>query len=1817
TQKQNRKQTVKAKVAIYPGKPLTDWKFVLESLDSGEKTVLTKDNPKSNTASIKTRTLLRDDYSSQYFEEFELNFLTKTPYYDKSNPEKKERYKYSIYVKDSKGEEDTKEKEFEVRPDAPPQPVFSIRDTYLREQASNIAKVDTEDITVLSDGDQAQRVWYYRGYNPAEESGAASSWQKISEMPGFTDLLFGKGIKVQFDKEGVGNFDVRLFMKDVWTEETLPEYVSEEDYLSASCTKTSKVENIAPVVSLEPVFFEKLNIDFLIPRKYVTPLNEKLGGVKKEFLDRKIDANLSIAPIKPSYEGPVKSWGSFTTKFGNGGYQFLQKPFADSEYAFIPSADAELEAGRSESSLKNIGPITLTCYKEGESPDSPETVWTYKGGENEVFTAAEDKSERYIFIIGNDLKILSRDTGAIITSLPLPSGGINSSAVFMSNDERLYFVLSDKIMCYELNTGVYRKACDIGGSSATYNAGKISFFGTENIYDGTYYQGVFDLNTEEFKKFAYPSLPKGQAYRFLGQSGDKAFFQGDDNFVYLADFKTQEIKKGMSAISGALKAGVITDASGDSLGIWLGSVKFTNKKNNITSYSSTIQWMLLDENGNFTKSGTDNYYRKQVIPASTYWSPDIFYAKYNEDDDFIYLLHSASVYYDNVNVTPFTMPGYAIRVNPHSGSGTQINMSEALENLSNYNTGSDISGANTLMKYVLSGYRGGHVDTSVFKTFFSETQAKAQAFSEYVTDKVNDLVEYLDDAVVNFEELYERARNKLDSLYTVMVKVDKDKSEGSISKTLDLLPNKEYYYEYEIKPLSTGGAIKVNTSFDFENEEGDNYEEHSPLENQNIKYVVTDEWIEDFNDSYLNKHFTFSSVPKLSGGRWEAIKYEETFKRHRAVGFGGNVTFEIPKGKCAILSFDHAEHDTWRSYGDSNYRESCFERWMLNGKNVAGFYPGGPGGYGSQSAGDISGTYIHGELLTEGKYTVSYSYSNYYDLYNIYQYMDNLRLTFVEPVGDSTYFTNKTGENQKFTAKEAGDYLVRLTGPSSDGYGASVRGKVHLEAGEELDMYLGPQIPKATGARNGLDGQSGNGYGDSGTHKASISSAGIILMTAGGGGQNGNPGTGDGATVSSRSPKMKYKCTNCEKEYTTSNPSGKQCGNRYKRKGTWYTCGSTTYTPICTVCGYVQSDKAAHYHYNCNGTGGTGGKAADAGSSAAVYGEEGSPAIHSGGQSEPGLYTYYYGSAGPGGKGGNAGASYVNEAEVRASAITKSENLGASSCVITKLDGSSPNESYYRTTITSLNGSENWQKVEGKILTPCSELYYSPVSAASSSAISENQRHFVNQEGVTYVLDSTYSARGTFSLSFSGNGGSEFLIRNLKVYYYGSSGRKMYVNETNNDVSEYNRKWKREGVTLTGHIEPKEEKDEHAIVYNKGELIGYGIYYSDYENDPENEAAGEWIYAHTPFNDGPYEKAAIIYDEDGNIASVCGKTAAEIFEAGLCANPVITEEEALVIASKDKKYVLNSYIPRFYVDGKYTVYHRAYDDTSRKTATGQWKKWDRASDFASLTFYIQGGASAPWITHISTDPKTVNEKDKFKIKIGVDDAEKDELSLTTEVYRDKKHIYTHRKKGIKVNEETAQYPYIYTDILPEAAKTGTYEVVATVRDKTGAGLGSYKFIVVSAGNIKGSVYHTDKWNQNRKRFNVINFKNEINYEITFNDYLADKRRPRPRGTNVFWPGEKFMLNAFVRGEPLRVTCSVKGTSFRCTMKDSGKKTADGERIFEGSLFERTMINKWGNDEPEQLYFVFTSEYEGGQSRQYEVPVILDNNPSYLAMHRRF
>lgn len=132
--------------------------------------------------------------------------------------------------------------------------------------------------------------------------------------------------------------------------------------------------------------------------------------------------------------------------------------------------------------------------------------------------------------------------------------------------------------------------------------------------------------------------------------------------------------------------------------------------------------------------------------------------------------------------------------------------------------------------------------------------------------------------------------------------------------------------------------------------------------------------------------------------------------------------------------------------------------------------------------------------------------------------------------------------------------------------------------------------------------------------------------------------------------------------------------------------------------------------------------------------------------------------------------------------------------------------------------------------------------------------------------------------------------------------------------------------------------------------------------------------------------------------------------------------------------------------------------------------------------------------------------------------------------------------------------------------------------------------------LSGMVFHTEDWEKNRKQFNT---------------YCRNSSRESwERASDVFWSGEKFCLSAVATGkdQPSAVKVEIRGQPYRTTLNREGAS-------WQGALFDKSMIDRWGRNGPETLQFVFSAVIDGVYCEDIK-QVTVDDLHKYWLMHRK-
>ena len=903
-QKQNRKQILTATVATYPGKPLTDYSITLKDKVTGNSVTLTPDNLQENNSTIKTRSVTMTQDLEKGFAYITVEFLTKTPSYSSTGINPQDFY-YQIDVEDSKGDTDMKSKTFAVSPDLPPTPAISLDSAFLRNEGTNIATIKAEDVTIAKDGDSVARTWYYGATT------APSGYTDVSTMDGYQKLSFGTDKIVGFNRVGVGKFTTKLFVKEVWTEPTLEEYVTDSDHLTGTATAFSDVLNVAPIVSLELLNGTEQEILLLAnsDAEYQTLMNNKTA-LQQALLANKIDGQIIIKKLigdtpstvigikeQLSYQFPAPIWSSGVEE--ETGYSTLT---TDSEKTYLTTWTW----------INNhpTVPITVHTY----NPYSGE-VWSYTTTRNEKFSFGNDDTGKYLYMIyenSNQTVLLDKRTGAV-------AGTINmalSDKVWLS-DNLAFVVQNSNLYAIELNSLTKVLVAENVSAVSRVN-GNLQYItkSTTGIVRNT-----LDMETLESKNQLLIDTSSGRASLddytavCIDSTGKVVFIKtvgtGTDTFsgvrIYASDnslskenavsISTDSDDK-MSYFAPLDEQGVCnhaliwdkdTSTSPDSqyftaVNLNTGATGSSSVKANAFFYGCSAMFE--------TKGKSYYYFPGWYVTAGTdYWGP-------------AYML---------------TFNGATTSVST-TGDGMIGAYDEVLKSSDRMIASLFGSGSTGIMQMKVSSFP---------KTLAQETAEIISRFTNKLTfiggvNTTSDEIKATAEAPKPTMKIT-AAQNGYVSLYNQ-----------------SLIEDKKYYYEYEIKPLTDGTESKLT---------GMTASTPTATSNESFlsdTYYVEKSYKEDFGDNNINSFFTIVSGAYGS----EALGMFGAYRKANTKS--AKLTFVVPAGKKAILSFDYV-----LNYYSQIWRSSIY----IDGER---FYED----LVTTNSVDFAGHYTHYKFLSEGAHTI-------------------------------------------------------------------------------------------------------------------------------------------------------------------------------------------------------------------------------------------------------------------------------------------------------------------------------------------------------------------------------------------------------------------------------------------------------------------------------------------------------------------------------------------------------------------------------------------------------------------------------------------------------------------------------------------------------------------------------------------------------------------------------------------------------------------------------------------------------------------------------
>ena len=134
------------------------------------------------------------------------------------------------------------------------------------------------------------------------------------------------------------------------------------------------------------------------------------------------------------------------------------------------------------------------------------------------------------------------------------------------------------------------------------------------------------------------------------------------------------------------------------------------------------------------------------------------------------------------------------------------------------------------------------------------------------------------------------------------------------------------------------------------------------------------------------------------------------------------------------------------------------------------------------------------------------------------------------------------------------------------------------------------------------------------------------------------------------------------------------------------------------------------------------------------------------------------------------------------------------------------------------------------------------------------------------------------------------------------------------------------------------------------------------------------------------------------------------------------------------------------------------------------------------------------------------------------------------------------------------------------------------------------------------IRHTEKWEENRQKYNESKIAAGLESMV------------RPYG--VFWSGEKFMFDIQATEEVPAVRVSIKDSSYSTTITVSTVTTSGA--IYRGELWNKDMLNKWGNYIPQKLIFTVDAlDDRDVVLDTFEATILIDNRDLYYRVKKAY
>jgi hypothetical protein len=156
-------------------------------------------------------------------------------------------YRLKAEVKDTKGNTFSTQKDITVVPDLPVTGSLTIEPEKVYRDNNANAKVKVK-VEANSQDDYISNIYYYFGYDANNDGALLGEGVEVIEL---TDKRGQREFELEVSN-GVGYYGIGVLIQEGFSEETIPEFVSDSDYSSISLYSDFTVDNLPPLYSIRP-----------------------------------------------------------------------------------------------------------------------------------------------------------------------------------------------------------------------------------------------------------------------------------------------------------------------------------------------------------------------------------------------------------------------------------------------------------------------------------------------------------------------------------------------------------------------------------------------------------------------------------------------------------------------------------------------------------------------------------------------------------------------------------------------------------------------------------------------------------------------------------------------------------------------------------------------------------------------------------------------------------------------------------------------------------------------------------------------------------------------------------------------------------------------------------------------------------------------------------------------------------------------------------------------------------------------------------------------------------------------------------------------------------------------------------------------------------------------------------------------------------------------------------------------------------------------------------------------------------------------------